>query len=83
MDKIENIKNINIELGDKIKLEITRIETVKREVFEEDTFEEVEAPEKVIEVFTFSYEEHEKRRALNEFLTVFQLHNKTKVELEV
>ena len=80
MDKIENI---NIELGDKIKLEITRIETVKREVFEEDTFEEVEVPEKVIEVFTFGYDEHEKRKALNEFLTVFKLHNITNVEVGV
>ena len=82
MDRVENIKSIQIDLGEEIKIEITRIETVKKEVFEKDTFEVIEVPEQVIEVIVIGYDEHEKRSALDDFLTRFQLHDKTKIEVK-
>ena len=38
MDRVENIKSIQIDLGEEIKIEITRIETVKKDQKEKEQY---------------------------------------------
>ena len=71
MNRINNIKLIEIQLGKTIKLEITRVNSKDRLGFDNEEVEEI----------TFDKTEEEKYRSLEEFVEVFNLMNKVVVRV--